>query len=200
MKLGSGDYGQATRERRRPRRAARLILAAVGILAAGALAWVLLGGHPASSRHGAPAQTAGTGRPCPGARSCPYGAAAIVGQSDRGLLRIPEALAVGPGGQVYVGDQFSYAVRRFSARGRLEAEWGSYGAGPGQFGAIGGLAVGPEGDVYVVDSTHDRVERFTASGRLLDMWGSKGSGLGQFYLGTGPTPGPTARGCDCRLR
>jgi tripartite motif-containing protein 71 len=188
MKLGAGDYGQATRERRRTRRAAQLALAALGILAAGALAWVLLQGHSPSSRPGTSAQTAGTGRPCPGARSCPYTAAAIVGQSDRGLLRIPEALAVAPHGQVYVGDQFSYAVRRFSPRGRLEAEWGSYGAGPGQFGAIGGLAVGAEGDVYVVDSTHDRIERFTSGGRLLDMWGSKGSGLGQFYLGSGPTP------------
>ena len=101
---------------------------------------------------------------------------------------MPEALAVGPGGEVYVGDQFSYAVRRFSPSGKLEAEWGSYGAGPGQLGAIAGLAVAPGGDVYVVDSGHDRVERFTPSGRLLGSWGSEGSGLGQFYLGTGPTP------------
>jgi DNA-binding beta-propeller fold protein YncE len=113
---------------------------------------------------------------------------ATVGQPDHGLLRVPEALAVGPGGNVYVGDQFSYAVRRYSPTGRFETEWGSYGPGPGQFGAIGGLAVGPGGDVYAIDSGHDRIERFTSGGRLLGSWGSKGSGLGQFYLGTGPTP------------
>ncbi len=183
MKLGSDHHGQASRTRRRPRDAVRLILPVLGILAGAALAWVLLAGHVG---HGPSPRTARG--PCPGAGACPYGAVAIVGQPDAGLLRVPEALAVGPGGEVYVGDQFSYAVRRFSPSGKLEAEWGSYGAGPGQFGAIAGLAVAPGGDVYVVDSGHDRVERFTPSGRLLGSWGSEGSGLGQFYLGTGPTP------------
>ena len=88
---------------------------------------------------------------------------------------------------MFVADQFSYAVRRFSPTGKLEAEWGSYGSGPGEFGAIAGLAVGPNGDVYVVDSTHDRVERFTPDGRLLGSFGSPGSGLGQLSLRPGYT-------------
>lgn len=184
MKLASDGYGGPSRERRRARKTVLLILPVLGILGAAALVWVL----PGHVRQGASSRAVRTAGPCPGARSCPYGAAAIVGQPDRGLLRVPEALAVGPGGHVYVGDQFSYAVRRFSPRGRLEAEWGSYGAGPGQFGAIAGLAVGPGGDVFVVDSGHDRVERFAPGGRLLGSWGGQGARIGQLHLGSGPTP------------
>ena len=52
-----------------------------------------------------------------------------------------EATPAGPDqGNVYVADQLSYVVQRFSAAGTFETEWGSYGGGPGQFGPIGGLA------------------------------------------------------------
>jgi tripartite motif-containing protein 71 len=103
-------------------------------------------------------------------------------------LRRPEAIAIGPRGDVYVGDQFSYVVQRFSARGRFEGEWGSYGSGDGQFGAVGGLAVDSLGHVYAIDSTHDRVEKFDARGRFIASWGRHGSGLGEFDFGGGGGP------------
>ena len=133
---------------------------------------------------------------CPGAvgpggvaaTHCPYTAIRAIGRRGAGVLRCPEALALAPDGDLYVADQFSHVVQRFSPAGRFLAQWGSYGSGPGQLGAVDGLAVAPGGEVYVLDSTHDRVERFSPAGRLLGEWGSPGAALGQFHFGPGQGP------------
>ncbi len=79
---------------------------------------------------------------CPGAVGvCPYTRVASIGRRGAGVLRCPEALAFAPDGDVYVADQFSHVVQRFSPTGRFLGQWGSYGSGPGQFGAVDGLAV-----------------------------------------------------------
>jgi DNA-binding beta-propeller fold protein YncE len=111
-----------------------------------------------------------------------------IGRRGEGVLRCPEALAFAPDGELYVADQFSHLVQRFSPRGRFLGQWGSYGSGPGQLGAVDGLAVDARGEVYVVDSTHDRVERFGADGHLLGEWGSSGQALGRFDFGPGYGP------------
>jgi tripartite motif-containing protein 71 len=128
-------------------------------------------------------------RGCPGALgACPYTGVSVIGRRGEGVLRCPEALAFAPGGDLYVADQFSHVVQRFSPAGRFLGQWGSYGSGRGQFGAVDGLAVDGSGDVYVLDSTHDRVERFTAGGRLLGEWGRPGRALGEFDFGPGFGP------------
>jgi tripartite motif-containing protein 71 len=127
----------------------------------------------------------------PGGRAlahCPYSSIRAIGRRGEGVLRCPEALAFAPGGDLYVADQFSHLVQRFSPRGRFLGQWGSYGSGPGQLGAVDGLAVDAAGDVYVLDSSHDRIERFSSTGRLLGEWGSLGGALGQFDFGAGEGP------------
>jgi tripartite motif-containing protein 71 len=125
---------------------------------------------------------------CPGARVCPYGQVEMIGRRGEGVLRSPEAIAIGPGGRVYVADQFSHTVQVFSASGHFQTEWGSFGSRGGQFGAVGGLAVDSHGDLYLVDSSNDRVEKFSAAGGFIASWGSPGSGLGQFDFGAGRGP------------
>ncbi len=127
---------------------------------------------------------------CPGASGarCPYREIVLIGRRGGGVLRCPEALAWSPSGDLYVGDQFSHVVQRFTPAGRFLGQWGVYGAGPGQLGAVAGLAVAPSGDVYVLDATHARIERFTPAGRLLGEWGSPGTALGQFDFGPGYGP------------
>ncbi len=125
---------------------------------------------------------------CPGAPVCPYSSVKQIGQRGEGVLRFPEAVAIGPAGDVYVADQLSYTVEEFSAAGVFENQWGSYGGGHGQFGPIGGLAIDPAGNVYVVDSSHDRIEKFAANGTFIKAWGKHGSEIGQFSFGSSQDP------------
>jgi DNA-binding beta-propeller fold protein YncE len=128
---------------------------------------------------------------CPGSgtsSSCPYVSSAIIGQRAEGVLRFPEAVALGTQGDVYVADQLGYAVQRFGPTGAFETEWGSYGGGHGQFGPIGGLATDPSGNVYVVDSSHNRIEKFDANGNFITSWGHTGSEVGQFRFFSSQDP------------
>jgi tripartite motif-containing protein 71 len=121
---------------------------------------------------------------CPGSGpgACPYSSSVIIGQRAEGVLRFPEAVAVDTQGNVYVADQLSYVVQKFTAAGAFETEWGSYGGGHGQFGPIGGLATDAAGNVYVVDSSHNRIEKFDSNGNFITAWGHPGSELGQFHF------------------
>jgi DNA-binding beta-propeller fold protein YncE len=105
-----------------------------------------------------------------------------------GILRFPEAVAVDAFGNVYVADQLSFVVQKFSAAGAYLGQWGSYGGGHGQFGPIGGLATDAAGNVYVVDSEHNRIEKFSPSGEFIKDWGRFGSELGQFNFGSSLNP------------
>ena len=127
---------------------------------------------------------------CPGSGGpgCPYSSVGVIGQRAEGVLRFPEAIAVGPEGDVYVADQLSYVVQKFGPTGAFLGEWGSFGAGQGQFGPIGGLATDAAGNVYVVDSSHDRVEKFASTGAFITSWGRRGTGLGEFHFGSSQNP------------
>jgi tripartite motif-containing protein 71 len=125
---------------------------------------------------------------CPGSggqqRYCPYVSVHSIGQRGESVLRFPEAVAVDDQGNVYVADQLSYVVQKFTAAGAFETQWGSYGGGHGQFGPIGGLATDAAGDVYVVDSSHNRIEKFDPNGDFITSWGHKGGELGEFDFGS----------------
>ncbi|HEU0317284.1 MAG TPA: hypothetical protein VFR49_08140, partial [Solirubrobacteraceae bacterium] len=132
-----------------------------------------------------PGALARAAAPCAGAASCPYGAVEVIGQRAEGTMRFPQAVAVGPSGDVYVADAQSHVIQRFSATGQFESEWGQAGTGLGEFGMISGLATDASGDVYVVDAGSGRIEKFDATGTPITQWGSPGSGLGQFDFGAG---------------
>src|SRR4051812_24661330 len=137
---------------------------------------------------------------CPGADPCPYSAISVTGERSGGVLRFPQAAALGPDGTIYVGDQLSHVIQVFGPDGVFRREIGSPGTGPGQLTAVGGVAVAADGTVYVVDGT-DRVLRFAADGTFLSEFGSSGSRAGQFHLGAGggndaPAGGGIALGPD----
>jgi tripartite motif-containing protein 71 len=118
---------------------------------------------------------------------CLFPAAAradVIGQSTGGVLRFPQAVAVGPDGSIYVADQFSHAIQVFAPDGTFRRSIGAAGSGPGGLSAVGAVAVAGDGSVYVA-AGNDRIDRYAADGTLLDSWGGAGSGVGQFQFGAG---------------
>ena len=68
-----------------------------------------------------------------------------------------------------------------SSEGVFVTQWGSYGAGDGQFSDSGGrIAVAFDGSVYVVDTYNHRIQKFTSEGVFINQWGSEGTGDGEF--------------------
>ena len=88
----------------------------------------------------------------------------MIGQRAGGVLRFPQASAVGPDGTVYVADQYTHAIQVFTPDGRFLRELGS------GLTSVGAVAVGPDGVVYVADGS-DRVDRYAPDGRLLNSFG-----------------------------
>jgi sugar lactone lactonase YvrE len=134
---------------------------------------------------------------------------AAVGVPQEGVLRFPQALAYDASGvedpspgaprgpYVYVADQHSFWVQKFTADGRFVRRFGGYGSEPGHLGAttasaspttgvvggVGGLAVDEHGRLYVLDSANDRIERFSPGGEFESQWGTPGAAPGQLNLG-----------------
>jgi hypothetical protein len=104
----------------------------------------------------------------------------------------PDALAIGPDGNLYVTDH-SQRVTVISPAGKVLRRWGKPGTAPGEFKFIGNdpttptnvtgkIAVGRNGMVYISDSGHDRVQVFSPQGRFIRQFGSLGSRKGQFLF------------------
>ena len=59
-------------------------------------------------------------------------------------------------------------------------QFGSYGAGNGQFSGPTSLAINSSNNVFVVDGNNNRIEIFDRNGDYLSQWGSFGTSNGQF--------------------
>jgi tripartite motif-containing protein 71 len=115
---------------------------------------------------------------CPGADRCPYLTISSFSKQGEGVFRQPQAVAIAPSGDVYVADRWSYMIQRFSPSGEFIDEFGEYGTGPGQFGAVGGIAIDAAGSIYALDTDHNRVEKFNSRGRFLREFGSRELAIG----------------------
>ena len=124
---------------------------------------------------------------CPGASAsaCPYSGLTQNGQRGGGVLRFPQAVAVGPDGLVYVTDQGSHVVQQFAPDGTWMRDIGTAGTRPGELTAMGAVAVTGDNQVVVADGGSNRIVRFDATGGLIDSWGGPGTALGKFHFGAG---------------
>jgi sugar lactone lactonase YvrE len=96
-----------------------------------------------------------------------------------GKFNEPEAVAVGPSGNIWVADSGHDRVLEFNAKREYLRELGEEGTGPGQFNGIGGIATNSSGDLYVTDSANNRVQEFGPEGEHLRTLGSSIMSSGQ---------------------
>jgi peptidylamidoglycolate lyase len=107
------------------------------------------------------------------------GARAIAGDDSSHFNR-PTEVAVAPDGSFYVSDGYrNTRVIKFSPEGIFLFQWGSKGAGPGQFDLPHGVALDEVGRVYVSDRGNSRVQIFDPIGKYIGEW--KGTYIGRPY-------------------
>lgn len=83
-------------------------------------------------------------------------------------FNMPSDAAVGRDGRLYVLDGVNHRVVAYDAEGCLQFQFGSRGAGPGQFAYPLGIAADPNGTIYVADSGNHRFQTFTAYGKSME--------------------------------
>ena len=97
-----------------------------------------------------------------------------VAGDDAGHFNRPTAVAVAPDGSFYVSDGYRNSrVAKYSAQGEFQFQWGTFGAGPGQFEIPHWVVLDADGHVYVADRQNDRVQVFDGSGHYLRQWAGK---------------------------
>jgi DNA-binding beta-propeller fold protein YncE len=80
-------------------------------------------------------------------------------------------VAFAPNGDFYISDGYAgNRVVKFSHDRHYLLEWGTRGAGPGQFELPHGVVVDAEGKVYVSDRETHRIEVFDSNGHFLTQW------------------------------
>lgn len=112
---------------------------------------------------------------------------AVIGLSSTGHGRfgVPEALAVGLSGEIYVLDSENCDVWVFDSSGVYVTQWKvkkGY--------SLSGIAVDARGQVSIVDGRADVVWKYDACGRFVDKWGAEGIANGQFVKPLGIASAP----------
>jgi tripartite motif-containing protein 71 len=92
-------------------------------------------------------------------------------------------------GNLYVAELDDNLIYKYSTSGKLLAQWGGPGAGPGQLGRPDKLAFDALGNLYVTEVSpisagteggNSRIQKFSPTGTPLAHWGTYGSAPGQF--------------------
>jgi peptidylamidoglycolate lyase len=92
----------------------------------------------------------------------------------------PTDMSVAEDGSIYVSDGYRNSrIVKFSPEGKFLFQWGTKGAGPGQFDVPHGIALDGRGQVYVADRGNSRVQIFNPRGAFVAEW--KGEALGRPY-------------------
>lgn len=96
------------------------------------------------------------------------------------------AIAVDGDGTLYVGENLTGQVKVYNTSGKLRFQFGSRGAGEGQFLSIVGIAVDPtDGTIWIADQQGVPVQAFDNQGNFVIGWGRHETGRENFGLPSG---------------
>ncbi len=103
------------------------------------------------------------------------------GGNDEARFNQPSDVAVGPDGNIYVGDghggnRSRQRIVKFDSEGNFIKEWG----GDGTIGVPHGLAFDSQGRLFVADRSNNRLLIYDREGTLLDTWYQFGRNSGIF--------------------
>jgi peptidylamidoglycolate lyase len=102
-----------------------------------------------------------------------FGHARVAGD-DESHFALPTDVAIAPDGGFYVSDGYGNArVVRFDADGRYRGQFGTRGAGRGQFDLPHAIALDAAGRIYVADRGNARIQIFDGHGGFLNEWKSE---------------------------
>jgi DNA-binding beta-propeller fold protein YncE len=103
------------------------------------------------------------------------------GGQRHGQFNRPAGVATDAAQHVYVADTLNHRVQKFTAAGQFLSQWGTVGAGEGQFDHPWGIDVDSQrGYVYVSDWRNDRIQRFDLDGHFRASFGHSGDAPGAF--------------------
>jgi len=108
----------------------------------------------------------------------------LLAQSGRGFS-LPVDFALGQDGVMYVLNRGTPTQRNVhvticTVDSDYRADFGSYGAGDGQFIWPTAITVDREGFVYISSESEHRIQQFSPTGQFISKWGTPGDGDGQF--------------------
>jgi sugar lactone lactonase YvrE len=101
---------------------------------------------------------------------------------EPGQFRIPNSLAVGSDGSLYVTDTHNFRIEKLTPEGQCMWAVGVPGYRLGQFGRPRGIRVGPDNTVFVVDGATELVQMFDSAGETLMRFGGPGDIPGALVL------------------
>lgn len=118
------------------------------------------------------------------------GVAGVAG-ADETHFQSPTDIVTAPNGDILVADGHAPTpvipasdvarIVKFSKDGKFLKQWGSKGAGPGQFNNPHALAMDSKGRLFVADRGNARIEIFDQDGKFLAEWKQLGRPSG-FYI------------------
>jgi tripartite motif-containing protein 71 len=94
-------------------------------------------------------------------------------------------------GNLYLAEFDDDLIYKYSTSGKLLAQWGGHGTGPGQLDSPDKLAFDAQGNLYVTEvgtqssAGNSRIQKFSPTGMPLAQWGTFGSAPGQFNTPVG---------------